>query len=608
MTDPRQPIRIVLAALVIAVLTGGVIGVSLPAHAASCVADPLLCPSRVHFGVSMSGLPRDVGRLDTFGAAVGKSPGVAMYFQSFKDPFDATGLRGLTDTGRLPMITWEPYDALRPADNPYPLRSIAAGTFDDYLRAQAEKTKSVGAPVAIRFGHEMNGYWYPWGQGTNGNTPQDYVAAYRHVHDIFSGAGATNVVWVWAPNLDDFNRTQDLGALYPGDTYVDWLGISGYFDETTDTFANLYPSTLAQFDRIAPTKPIYIAETSVLPGLTRPAMIRDLLRGLLATPRLVGFTWFDHVTRFDWRIENDPAALAAFSDELSSAWFSSPGTAQLPVAPLSQLSPTISGTAQDGFILSRVSGAWRPNADSGAVGYAGRWYRCTDAASTASCVATAATSPNYTATKWDVGRFLRYQVTATNSTGSTVAWSKATTAILIVPAKPGAPTVEARDGAVRVTFPVAPAHTSYWRLTVDGVVQPLISVGAAQHWLLGLTNGRSYDLNLQAVNVTRSLFSPATSGTIVPMSLPHTPYIKFSGATATFFMPPVPLGAAAWVLVFNGALRTVPVSTLRYSVADLAADVDHSWRLQAAAGTMEAQAWGSLTPVIGGSFRLPATA
>ncbi len=164
----------------------------------------------------------------------------------------------------------------------------------------------------------MNGNWYPWGQGVNGNSPADYAAAYRHVHDVVTAAGATNVVWMWSPNLVDFDPAQDLAPLYPGDGYVDWVGLSGYFDEPTDTYAKLFPPTLAQLDRVAPTKPIFVAETSVLPGATRPAMIRDLITGLLTTPRLAGFTWFDHVTRFDWRIENDPAAAAALADALTT--------------------------------------------------------------------------------------------------------------------------------------------------------------------------------------------------------------------------------------------------------------------------------------------------
>jgi beta-mannanase len=42
----------------------------------------------------------------------------------------------------------------------------------------------------------MNGDWYPWGKGINGNQLGQYVQAWRHVHDIFAAIHADNVLWV----------------------------------------------------------------------------------------------------------------------------------------------------------------------------------------------------------------------------------------------------------------------------------------------------------------------------------------------------------------------------------------------------------------------------
>ncbi len=67
----------------------------------------------------------------------------------------------------------------------------------------------------------MNAGWFPWGVGTNGNTTTDYVTAWRHIHDIFEQEGATNVRWVWAPNVKPGLPTP-YAELYPGDDYVDW--------------------------------------------------------------------------------------------------------------------------------------------------------------------------------------------------------------------------------------------------------------------------------------------------------------------------------------------------------------------------------------------------
>ena len=62
----------------------------------------------------------------------------------------------------------------------------------------------------------------------NGNRPGEYVAAWRHVHDIFTSVGANDVTWVWCPNVDPDHKMQSLGSLYPGDAYVDWTCLDGY--------------------------------------------------------------------------------------------------------------------------------------------------------------------------------------------------------------------------------------------------------------------------------------------------------------------------------------------------------------------------------------------
>jgi beta-mannanase len=123
----------------------------------------------------------------------------------------------------------------------------------------------------LRFNHEMNGWWFPWAEGrtstgvVNGNSPGDYVKAWRHVHDIFTRVGATNVSWLWSPNIVAVNTNYaDLASVYPGDAYVDWTGVDGYnwgtsdpdFDwqSFADVFGDIYPKLAAK------GKPIIIGE------------------------------------------------------------------------------------------------------------------------------------------------------------------------------------------------------------------------------------------------------------------------------------------------------------------------------------------------------------
>ena len=89
------------------------------------------------------------------------------------------------------MLTWEPWKPpkiagkLVPNQPRYRLARIAAGKFDRYLHRYARQVKAYGGPLILRPFHEMDGFWYPWGGTANGNTPLDFVRAWRHVHRIF---------------------------------------------------------------------------------------------------------------------------------------------------------------------------------------------------------------------------------------------------------------------------------------------------------------------------------------------------------------------------------------------------------------------------------------
>lgn len=148
-------------------------------------------------------------------------------------------LPAIWQNGNVPMITWEPFTAARtPADVEV---KIAAGQYDAYVRTWAGRLKVFlsGADgvfgtaddrrVYLRLAHEMNGDWYPWGAAMGGNSPSDYVRMWKRVVNLFreAGLGAGHVQWVWCVSSEDiggFTAEQ----YYPGDDYVDWVGIDGY--------------------------------------------------------------------------------------------------------------------------------------------------------------------------------------------------------------------------------------------------------------------------------------------------------------------------------------------------------------------------------------------
>ena len=204
-----------------------------------------------------------------------------------------------------------------------PLSQIANGAYDPALRSWATGARRWGHPFLLRFDWEMNGGWEPWGTTpSNQNTPADFVAAWRHVHDIFTGAGASNVLWVWCPNTSGpYDRMTSLASLYPGSAYVDWTCLDGYnFDKPWTSFTRLYARSYHQIMRLAPSKPMIIGEVaSTGRGGNKAHWIRGMFRALKTRfHNIHGLVWYDkwgleYKSPRDWPIETSRAASLAFS-------------------------------------------------------------------------------------------------------------------------------------------------------------------------------------------------------------------------------------------------------------------------------------------------------
>jgi beta-mannanase len=139
--------------------------------------------------------------------------------------------------GYTPVITWEPMFQFRPRLDPAQprLQNILNGEYNTYIDQVAQKIKSYGDTVIIRFMHEFEGDWYPWSICRNGNDAAKYVSAFRMVVERFRMAGANNVKWMWCVNSDyaPYEFYNWIVPAYPGDSYVDIVA--------TDIYNNHFP-------------------------------------------------------------------------------------------------------------------------------------------------------------------------------------------------------------------------------------------------------------------------------------------------------------------------------------------------------------------------------
>jgi hypothetical protein len=243
-------------------------------------------------------------------------------------------LDGQNAAGAVPVFSWSTNKAActeTPAVSPD--RCIADGTYDAYINTWAQNFKSLPYTVFIRLDWEMNGFWYAFSPGQNGNTSADFVALWRHVHDVFANNGVTNVRWFWCPNTSDF--IADFTPDYPGDAYVDYVGVDlynwGNFHPGGNwlTFTQLMTQSYPRLLALTTSKPYILGEIgscdstySAGAGTKEGWITSTFLTEIPTTfPRFVAFMWFNEFkapAECNFRMDSTPAVLAAFQQVAAS--------------------------------------------------------------------------------------------------------------------------------------------------------------------------------------------------------------------------------------------------------------------------------------------------
>ncbi|MCX5332012.1 glycoside hydrolase family 26 protein [Streptomyces sp. NBC_00140] len=263
---------------------------------------PLIKPKKKYYGAAVAGAPTSMKGVDAYTELTGKQPNLIEYYAAWGDGFDASGVRTAWKEGAMTLMSWEPFDTS--------VADIAAGKSDAYIKEYATAVRKLNLPVVIDFADEFNGHWEKW--GTKYTTPKQYVAAWRHIHETFIDAGASNVIWAWSPNIINPVKSVKLEPYYPGDAYVDWVGLIGYWTIDDDNaFDSVFGPTIDQI-RTFTKKPMLLLETAAMAGERRRADIRNLFAGVEADDNMLGFIWFNHKKRADWRLEASPLALQEF--------------------------------------------------------------------------------------------------------------------------------------------------------------------------------------------------------------------------------------------------------------------------------------------------------
>ncbi len=229
-------------------------------------------------------------------------------------------------SGRVPMITWRP-DGVT-------LKTLARGDNDARVRLMAQAVKKLGSPVMLRFAPGMNGKaTVAWSgvansdSGTSNGTTR-YVAAWKHVHDVFAAQGATNVVWVWAPDGLNAAGTPSWNtptSYYPGDAYVDWVGINGINMGTATSGSSWLPTTAlvkGVYASYATRKPIMVAQTgSVEQGGDKALWLAGAATALRTSFPSIAAWVYDDAGSQGFRLATTSSALRAWVTVAQQPYF-----------------------------------------------------------------------------------------------------------------------------------------------------------------------------------------------------------------------------------------------------------------------------------------------
>jgi hypothetical protein len=247
--------------------------------------------------------------------AMGRSLDIHHNFYTWDEAFPTDVERSDLQDGRIPMISWNGRGVTT--------RAIAAGRYDDLIRQRAQDTKALGQPVLVRWFWEMDGKKKAEWAGT----PDQYVAAWKHIVGTFRTAGADNVRWVWCPNASAFNDGE-AQAFYPGGDFVDWVCGDGYnwapgragdeYRSFKEIFSGFY------FWAAQQNKPIMVGEFGVQERkASEKADWINATRETIKTdfPQMKAIVYFSANKDYDWRLTTSESAIAAFRQMANDPWF-----------------------------------------------------------------------------------------------------------------------------------------------------------------------------------------------------------------------------------------------------------------------------------------------
>ncbi len=265
---------------------------------------------------------------------IGKKVAIAHYYRGWENLGNAriiAELNTIDSYGWRPMLSANPYFFSKcPANGLSLYRAIAQGNCDDFLHEASKNLKTYSKPLFFRFAWEMNIDGIGWGVLKTGSIPQDFINAWRRFHDIAVSEGATNIIWVFSPNVETPGSIS-YNQLYPGDAYVDWVGLDGYNWGTSkpgrswQSFSEIFSVSYNDIVALSTNKSVMIAEVNTTnAGGDKAAWYQDMLNKQipLRFPQIKAVVFYNEdrtkQENVNWLITVSQSSINAFSENIKN--------------------------------------------------------------------------------------------------------------------------------------------------------------------------------------------------------------------------------------------------------------------------------------------------
>ena len=226
--------------------------------------------------------------------------------------------------GRIPFLNWK---------MPAPWSSVTNGSQDAWIGQRADAFKAFGSPVYLTIHHEPENDLSQYG------SQAEFVAAFRHVVDVFRAHGVSNVGFVWTMMAWSFDSRsgESIPAWYPGNNWVDFIGADGYnwYPGRAGTSWAMFGTVFDQVNAFAVSqgKPWmaveYGAQEDPADAGHKGEWFLDVLNTAQSWPALKGLIYFDTTKLYPWDVDSSSSSLAGYA-ALGNSPYLQPGAPPAP--------------------------------------------------------------------------------------------------------------------------------------------------------------------------------------------------------------------------------------------------------------------------------------